>query len=572
MILRLPLFDIIGDHAMIYSKTVYIRKQQGENSANMTPIVRNALSELRESRDGCLAFERGEYHFYEDGAYERFLAVSNNSYGVKHIAFPIFGYDGLTVDGGGTVFVFHGRVFPFAICDSKGVTLKRFASDRAYSPAAVFKVANKSELGFGLLTDKTLKYRIDNNEVIFERESGGFSTHEQMLSLHSFEPWRVRYLFASPTCSPNRKLAAPFMLTTAEHMEGGIYFRYRAENKISCDFEEGQELLSLLDGGRDIDVIFLADSSSTVIKDITVRRGVGMGVIAQLCEDIEIDGFACDPSYHGDRISVTADALHFVNCSGKLDIHGCDIRCTMDDALNVHGMYTLLCDHSDGKLTVGIGHAEQYHFCPYKKGDRLRLIDPYTLDIKAYFNVDRVQMSDTDGERIFLFGSLEGDERSLTSGMLIEAYQRMPKLHLHSNHFFRIPHVRLSGAGGILMEDNEIDGCCAALLALDLADYWYESGRISELVFRRNTVRGCDRFGGTRAVKIGVSGFAADSSPSIHGRIEIYENTFEDISVSAVSASGVREIVIRDNSYAPKREELILINGKNETKKYIDRS
>ena len=56
---------------------------------NATPLVVRALEQLCQSGGGTLAFETGEYHFYEEGTRREFMAVSNNSACDKAMAFPI---------------------------------------------------------------------------------------------------------------------------------------------------------------------------------------------------------------------------------------------------------------------------------------------------------------------------------------------------------------------------------------------------------------------------------------------------------------------------------------------------
>ena len=73
---------------------------------NMTPLVVDAVNKLIKT-GGELHFEKGEYHFYKEGSLKRFFGVSNNSACDKYIVFPILDTKDITVDGHGSVFVFH---------------------------------------------------------------------------------------------------------------------------------------------------------------------------------------------------------------------------------------------------------------------------------------------------------------------------------------------------------------------------------------------------------------------------------------------------------------------------------
>ena len=129
---------------MVINMNITIR----HTSHNATPEVVRALNEIKAAGGGELHFEAGEYHFFRDGAEKRFFAVSNNSANDKYIAFPIIGMENLTVDGHGSVFVFHEIVFPFMISQSKGIAIRNLTFDIGMSPLVNFKLHHRTERGF----------------------------------------------------------------------------------------------------------------------------------------------------------------------------------------------------------------------------------------------------------------------------------------------------------------------------------------------------------------------------------------------------------------------------------------
>lgn len=96
---------------------------------NSTPVVINTLNTLKNSKNAVIRFERGKYYFTKQGCFEGLFYPSNNASGMKKVIFPIIGFDGLTIDGGGSEFIFCDRVFPFIIQNSKNITLKNFTVD-----------------------------------------------------------------------------------------------------------------------------------------------------------------------------------------------------------------------------------------------------------------------------------------------------------------------------------------------------------------------------------------------------------------------------------------------------------
>lgn len=544
-------------------KNFTITKKHSGIGTNATPAVIEALSEIRACGGGILNFEKGEYHFYKAGTLKKFYPVSNNSANDKNIVFPISDFENLTVDGNGSVFVFHEVVFPFVVDGSKGIILKNFICDCAFPPFVEFTVCGKSDEGFKLLTEISKNpYRTENGALIFEREWGERSGIVRKFDLHACKRVHVQYLFTGDSTDSTHNLPANYMLTDAYTDKDGIRFLYRPDSPSKCEYEEGEVIKSLIDGSRDVDVILLNKSENVRIENITVRRGIGMGVIAQLSRNITVDSFSTDREYHNERSTLTADALHFVNCSGNLEICNCHISHTADDAVNMHGMYTVISSKNEDEMLLTIAHQEQYYFNPYVKGDILSVINNETLDVVAVFKVDSSELIGLGGRQLRLTGTFEQGKDAVKCGFLVENPLKMPDLHMHHNHFEWYPHSRISGAGNILIEDNRFEHGIAALLALDLAKYWYESGRIRNLVFRNNYINDCNALGGESFIVIGIDGYPEETAPKIHDRIEISSNTFDGIKKHAIKASGVNNLIIRDNVINSDKDRLIVIDGK----------
>lgn len=538
-------------------KTVKIKY---EGNKNYTPAVSRALEEISEDDGGCLEFEAGEYHFYKDGALKKFIAVSNNSACDKYVVFPIFKMKNVRIDGRGSAFVFHDITFPFAVMESHGVELLNLTLDTGTPPTGLFKIGKISNEGFYFHIDKEkTPYRIEKGGIIFERENGERSGLDKKFSLHGISKWGVQYLFTGECSDSRENLPATYLLTDAEERENGLFLKFKEGNVHTLRYPEGSSVNAILDGGRSSDVILLHKTKNTLIKNVTVRRGIGMGVIAQLSENIEIDGFKTDEAYHGEGTTLTADSLHFVNCSGDVKIHNCEISHTMDDAINIHGMYTRITKVDKNSLTVKIGHAEQYFFNPYMNGDIIKSVNDDSFDYTAKMKITDSKLSD-DGKEIVL--KTEPISGMAKVGELIESPYRMPNVHIHDNKFYTYPHLRISGAGDILIEKNSFERAIGALIVKDLAKYWYESGRVKNLTFRNNTLNDCNALAGSAFITVDIDGVAHDKSPKIHGRVEISGNRFENVRDKAIVAAGVKELVIKENAFAKESDNVIVIDGK----------
>ena len=89
--------------------------------------------------------------------------------------------------------------------------------------------------------------------------------------------------------------------------------------------------------------IFGTESRDLRYENVTIHHCEGMAFIHQLCENIRLERCRVVPS-EGRMISAAADATHFVNCTGTVELKDCAFFSQLDDATNVHGIYTLVKD------------------------------------------------------------------------------------------------------------------------------------------------------------------------------------------------------------------------------------
>lgn len=528
---------------------------------NATPEVVHALTEIKSAGGGELHFETGEYHFYKKGTKKDFFAVSNNTANDKFIVFPIIEMENITIDGHGSVFVFHEIVFPFMVSHSKSVTIRDITVDIGMSSLVNFKIHSFSSEGFYMDIDRAASpFFVENGSICFVREVGEWYGSQHLLSLHAIGRHQVQYLATGECCSRKLdNLPAPLMKSDVNETPNGIYVKYREDSPSKCGFGE-ETVTANIDGGRNIDVICIDRSENITVANIKVARGIGMGIIGQLSKNIIIDSFSTNTDRRKNKEqALTADALHFVNCDGKLEIKNCVISDIMDDAINVHGIYTVLRKADANTIYANIMHHEQYFFNPYQKGDRLEIIDPKTFKIEGEFIVSSAELNTENGMKIKINGAFSYGLSNIDNGFLIENPDRMPSLHLHCCDFNRFPHVRISGSGEILVENNKFSNCHAALLCLDLARFWYESGRVKHLVYRNNILENCDIVGKGAFIKIGVDGVPNEVAPKIHKRIEITKNRFSKIANLAVEAGGTEELILDNNVFETKKEDIIKV-------------
>lgn len=550
--------------------TITVSRAYAGKENNATPAVVSALAELREAGGGALLFERGEYHFLAEGTEARHLAVCNNAIGARRVAFSLREMDGITVDGGGSRFVIHGKVFPFACERCKNLTVRNLYFDRGVSPHVQMKIQNITPEGFELAIDRAASpFRVENGSLIFPREWGEFSGKERRLLLFGADRIRTRFLFTGDCADTCENLPVDFMWADAAETREGVRLTYRGVAGASpCLYEDGESVFTVPDGDREVSLLFFDGCETVRIENVTVRQALGMGIIAQGCRDITVKGFRTDYDERAGGATTTVDAMHFVQCDGRLEICDCRISHPCDDALNVHGVYTELLSVMSDLLRVRLAHKEQHGFCPYREGDALRLIDEGTLDAVGAFVVSSYEWEGEGKDTLLLRGRLERSKERIgsLSAVLVENPDRMPDLYLHHNEFYRYPRIRLSGGGRMRVEDNRMEYAKGGLQLYDLSKFWYESGRIRDLTIRRNRFVRCADLGRSDDfISIGVSGFSDTDAPKIHEKIEISDNDFDGLFGFAVTAGGVRELILKNNRCEGRSDFPISIDNQPQT-------
>lgn len=512
--------------------------------ADRTAEVQRAISRMK--KGDRLVFERGEYHFRADSAVPMTLYPSNNTGGLKHVIFPIEGKRGITIDGGGSRFVFYGRVCPFVVRNSRDVCLSHFTLTTRYPAAVSITVLSADGSGFTARIGSATRYEVDDRgNIRFSLGDGALESKSGRISLHGLDRINICYLMTPDAVGDKNEFPAGFVGVRARDLgDHTLRFDYYGDphpKSIRMPYNVGEAVvLNLAEKRRE--TAFFFDSVRTLrVEDVNVRRFGGMAFVAQRCRDVTYERDSVMPE-QGERVSVTADIFQCINCAGTVRIEGCTAGHSLDDVINIHGNYTHVTAVDGRRLTLRAGHVQHESFFPYFAGDSIEIIEPHGREVLARARVSSVQPSTED----HFVCTLEADRElsGVTAGSLVENITLCPAVVLRNNHFVDFPNIRLSGRGPMLYEHNTIERACTALVAMDLAEYWAEAGRFSSIVIRDNTFDHATALGGGNLMNFGVSGWGADA-PKIHGRVLLSGNRYID-SPHAFSVAGVRSFTDLD--------------------------
>lgn len=524
---------------------------------NSTPMLRSAVEALRDGE--TLSLPTATYRLSVKGAREIELAPSNNRTGLKSVAFPIFGKKNVTIDGNGSTFVCEFGVSPFASLSSQGVTLKNFTITMPYKPVVAFKVMEKNDKFFRIKLEKgCCQVRIKGDEIIIDAGERICSSKEGRLSMHP-EKRQLTHIIMTPSSPGNKdEFPSPFCSVLPKAVgEDEIIFTYVPDSHKKCcalPYEVNERVNILLDQTRSTLAFFFQDSTDICLENVTLRRFPGMGLVAQRCENITVRGLTAAPCKNED-VSLTADIMRFINCGKSVRVEQCFCANSADDIINVHGNYMSVVSVSGNKAVLSLHHESHRGFFPYRAGDKVEFSDFYSHEILGSAKVVSLQANPTNAYSCTVV--FDSSLPSFKKGTLVENVTLSPDVTLKGNKFFNYSHIRISGRGKILVENNRFEHC-QGLIFMDLAGYWMESGRISDVTIRNNDFVNCNARGGNSFVTIGIENRRHDDAnvPLIHGRVLFEGNRYSGIKANKYVAWGVREVIDRD-----KKMKRVLILG-----------
>lgn len=457
--------------------------------SNMSARMEKALAKIKkESREGeslILKFKPGTYHFYPEGAAERVYYISNHDQtNPKRVGIALEDLKSVTLEGNGAEFVFHGQMIPVSMLRSSDCTLQDFSIDFANPHIAQVQIVkNEGEKGITFRPAPWVDYRV-TKDSIFETYGKGWTLHP--MSGIAFEE-KTRHIVYRTS-----DIACPTKGCT-QVGENLIYAPRWKDSRLP----EGT-VVAMRSWDRPTPGIFLSHNTHTTLKNVKVHYAQGMGLLAQLCDGITMEGFGV--CLKGDTdvryFTTQADATHFSQCKGKITSVNGLYEGMMDDAINVHGTYLkVLRRVDDHTLAARYMHDQSWGFDWGFAGDSVQFIRSQTMELLDGRNcIERITASDqstAEGAREFLIRFVQPlpNEIGGQEDFGIENLTWTPEVYFAHNV------VRNNRARGALfstprqtvVEHNLFDHTSGtAILLCGDCNGWYETGACRDVVIRHN--------------------------------------------------------------------------------------
>ena len=521
---------------------------------DVSVAVQRLINDLQNRTDTGridVIFPKGTYHFYEDNSFVREYYISNHDQdNPKKVGLAIENLKNITIDGKGSTFIFHGRMIPISILYSENVSLKNISIDfevPALRQLNVLDVRKESEEIIAEIYPSE-NYRIDDGKLIILGETYELTPHSAM----SFnEDKSLTYLRSDLSFNPvSVSELSPNILS----IKGWDQY---------SETTPGERFV-LRSYYRPTPGIFLSESKNTDIENVTVHYAEGMGLLAQMSENINLNGFNVslkgedDPRY----FTTQADATHFSACKGVIISKNGLYENMADDAINVHGTYLKLMKKVDDyTVQARYMHNQAWGFKWGTPGDSVQFVESNKMelvdgDINKIESINAVDKPTEFGAKVFEITFTEPIPEGVTEegSFGIENLTWTPAV-IFSDNIVRNNRARgtlFSTPKRVVCESNLFDHTHGtAILLCGDSNGWFETGACKEVIIRDNKFVNAltANYQFTNAV---ISVYPEipnleDQNKFFHSGIVIEDNTFEMFDRPIVYAKSTDGLIFRNN-------------------------
>lgn len=312
-----------------------------------------------------------------------------------------------------------------------------------------------------------------------------------------------------------------------------------------------------------VDTIAIIKSRQIYTENVSIYCTPGMGIRGYSSEDLYMNRTNVMLKPGSDRyMTVTADAMHFMDCKGDLVMTNCLMENSHDDAINIHGMFQMVVDVDKENKRYRMLCARTAKFeeqkkddeltIPFEAGDEIEVSEDGTLRLLDTVHVATVELDEEYG-----FWVTFVEETDFEKGMLMGNVTRNPRV-LIDNCMFRNKRNR-----GVLLQsrDSIIRNCTfynvlmpAICLVADCQN-WHEGINGKNILIENN------RFINTNLIKnnfkklgngdIDIAVYSENGAidAGLIEDVRICNNAFLNSGGNCISAKSLKQSEISDNLF-----------------------
>jgi len=530
-----------------------------------TIAIRKALEACKNQSAHKLIIPKGRYEFYPDRATEQYCVTSNNDNSLKKIAFQLKDFRDFEIDGQGSVFIFHGNMLPFNVDGAKNVRIKNINIDwkKPFYLQGLVVATDKKNKTFDIEIDTSYSYHLEKDILFF-----GGDGWSQDIGYNQFFDSKTR---ASVYNAEKYELDTwnPLINTQygAKELRKGLV---RITDSIAVLPKVGWVWIikGCKNPNRLSPALRIFGSKDIVLSHINIYHAGGMGVLGERSENIFLNTVKVMLPPNSKRIiSTTADATHFVNCRGHIEIDSCFFENMLDDGSNVHGIYGKLTKIVN-KHTIEINavHFQQDLLAFAATGDTIKVYNNQTLEEYKTLIVKELRYVNEHYAELTFAEDISG--LKLNSG--VENYNWYPSFTIKNSTIKnnRARGILVSTRKKVIIENNRFLNLrmSAICIAGDM-NFWFESGGVKDVTIRNNYFLDCCTSGeaicGSIVHIAPIFPHPEKTDHCYHNNILIENNTIETFDNSFIDALSVNGLIVKGNTIKQTNTFKPLLPGKS---------
>lgn len=533
----------LGGSLSLNAQTVEVAKfgVMPNSFADATEGVKKALEAGKGQEHTVINFPKGRYDFWPDNATETNYYISNSSSEkellVKKQRIGLFlkGLKNVTIEGNGSVFVFHGKMLTWVIDSCENIKIQNLAMN--------YERPGMSEMTIKELTPTSVIAKIhpDSKFAIIDNRLEWYGEKWITRNYHAIlvRPTEGTFFYSKWD---------PFLASKAEEIDPFIV-------KFTGDFSkfraQSNDVLTVRDTYRDYVGAFNNRSKNIRLQNVSMYSMHGLGIVSQFSENLNFDSVYVEPEKGSGRvIASSADGLHFSGCKGQIIINNCRFNGMHDDPINVHGTHLIVTEIvSPTSVKLKFMHPQSYGFEAFIPGDTVAYLNSASLQI---FANGVVKTAELISERVMLVEMQKPFTTILKVGDALENVTWTPAVTI-KNSMFAGTVTRgtlITTRRKVVIENNVYyrTGMHAILIEND-ASGWYESGPVTDVTIRNNQFIECGYNSSPNNYPISINPQNHQLVPKyyVHRNIRIENNTFKVYDYPILTARSTDGLIFINN-------------------------
>ena len=514
---------------------------QPNSFLDATEGVKQAIVACKDQPESLLVFPKGRYDFFPENAEKREYFISNTSSEeeclskIKTIGLLFENNKNITIEGNGSLFVFHGKMITWTFDHCENVHLKNIIVD--------FDRPTISELTFLEVSPNYVIASIhpDSKYDIIDDRLQFYGDNWTMHSSFSIMTDTIEGTELYSSFDPLWKSRATELTLNKVRFDGDFH---------NVNYKVGKTL-TIRDPYRDHVGAFINQSKDVRLENITMHFMHGLGIVSQFSEDLTYSGIKIAP-WRGRTIASFADGMHFSGCKGHILVENCHFKGLHDDPMNVHGTYLQITEiHSPTEVTVKFMHNQTYGFPAFFENDTIAFIHSNSLQPRGSAIVRNAKQLSEREIQVELSSPLPS---TISIGDCLENLTWTPSLEVRNNRF-EMTNTRgllITTPRKVVVENNHFyrTGMYAIQISGD-AESWYESGGVKDVLIRNNLFEECGYNRGSSdsySIAINPENHEIIDGFWVHQNIRIQDNVFKTIDGLILKAKSTDGLIFEGNT------------------------